>query len=234
MAFVSSGDADFAGSSGSFTFVVSTIPTATSLTATPNPIAFGSPLTLTATVSHSAGPGTYLADRYGHHFETGATVLGTVGGLHRWDPAGSAQASLITSSLVVRTHPITALYSGSANFGNSASSTVTVTVGKEATKVVAQPAVVTYSLGNLLTPNGIVSLGPLVATLTTASGTPIAGQTLTFTAKASPGGPVVCTAVTNSKGVASSANSKPARALEVRADGRLYGDLRRQCLVPGL
>jgi hypothetical protein len=53
----------------------------------------------------------------------------------------------------------------------------------------------------------VVSLGPLQATLTTTGGTPIAGQTLSFSAVASPGGPVVCTGVTNAQGLAQCAPS---------------------------
>jgi hypothetical protein len=213
VSFVSSGDANFLGSSGSFTFVVQPIPTTTGLTATPNPVIFGSPLTITATVSHSTGPGVPTGTVT---IKNGSVVLGV-----ETLAAGSgtsAQASLTTSSLAVGTHSLTAVYSGSANFGASTSSSVVVTVGQEATKVVASPATLTENLLNILTPEGVVSLNPLTATLTTTSGAPIAGQTITFSAIASPGGPTVCTAVTNAAGVAS-CSASAGGAVEVRLTG---------------
>jgi hypothetical protein len=195
--FVSSGDANFLSSSGSFTFVVQTIPTVTALTATPNPVVFGQPVTLTATVSHPTGPGTPTGSIT---FKDGATVLSvqTVAP----SSGGSAQASFTTATLAAGTHSVTATYSGDPDFGQSLSNTVSLVVGSSATKVVAQAAIVRLSLASLLAPATVVSLGPLQATLTTAGGTPIAGQTLVFTAEASPGGPVVCTGVTNSAGLA--------------------------------
>jgi hypothetical protein len=91
-------------------------------------------------------------------------------------------------------------------------------VTKQATKVVASSAVLYYNLGNVLTPNGVVSLGPLFATLLTTSGTPIAGQTIVFSAIASPGGPVVCSGVTNANGVASCSPSTTG-TLEIELTG---------------
>ncbi|HEX3794494.1 MAG TPA: Ig-like domain repeat protein [Acidimicrobiales bacterium] len=195
--YVTTGDANFLSSSGSFTFVVQPIPTSTVLTATPNPVVFGQPVTLTATVSHATGPGTPTGTVT---FTDGATVLSmqTLAS----SSGGSAQASFTTATLTAGTHSITASYSGSANFGVSSSNTVSLVVGSSATKVVAQAAIVRLSLASLLAPATIVSLGPLQATLTTTGGVPIPGQTLVFTAKASPGGPVVCSGVTNAQGLA--------------------------------
>jgi hypothetical protein len=201
VSLVTSGNANYLGSSSSFSFVVSVIPTTTTLTAAPNPVIFGSPLTLTATVSHSTGTGTPTGTVT---FFDGTTVLATEGVAP--STGGSAQASFTTNQLAAGAHAIKAVYSGSALFGGSTSSgTVTVTVSKQATKVVAASATLNYNLANLLTPNGVVSLGPLFATLTTTSGAPIPGQTIVFSAVASPGGPVVCSGVTNTNGVASCA-----------------------------
>jgi hypothetical protein len=195
--YVTSGDPNFLGTSGSFTFVVSLIPTTTGLTATPNPVVFGQPLTLVATVSHSTGPGTPSGTVT---FKDGATVLATETAAA--SSGGSAQASFTTALLASGTHTITATYSGDSDFATSTSSAVVVTVTQQTTKVVANAAILTVNLGNLLAPTVVVSLGELQATLTTTGGTPIAGVTLTFSAEASPGGPEVCTGVTNAQGLA--------------------------------
>jgi hypothetical protein len=197
VAFVSSGDVNTLSSSGSTTFVVQPIPTSTTLTASPNPVIFGSPDTLTATVSHSTGPGTPTGTVT---FKDGSTTLAveTVAS----GTGGSAVASYTTSSLATGTHSLTAVYSGSPTFGGSTSSAVNLVVGQQATQVSANAAILTLSLAHLLAPASVLSLSDLTATLTTTSGAPIAGQTLTFTAKASTGGPVVCTGVTNSSGTA--------------------------------
>jgi hypothetical protein len=197
VSFVTSGDANFLSSSGSFTFLVQKIPTATGLTANPNPVIFGQPLTLVATVTHSTGPGTPSGSIT---FKDGSTVLTT----QTLSPSsgGAASASFTTSALAAGVHSLTASYSGDPNFAVSVSGPVSVTVGGAATVVTARAAILTYNLANLLTPNGVLSLGALFATLTTANGTPIAGQTLVFSAVASPGGPVVCSGVTNAQGVA--------------------------------
>jgi hypothetical protein len=197
VSYVTSGDANFLGTSGSFTFVVSSIPTVTTLTATPNPVIFGQPLTLVATVTHTTGPGNPTGTVT---FKDGSTVLSTQTVAN--GTGTSSKASFTTSLLATGTHSITASYSGDPDFGVSVSGPVTVTVTAGGTKVVARAAVLTYNLANLLTPNGVLSLGPLFATLTTAAGVPIAGQTLVFSAVASPGGPVVCSGVTNALGVA--------------------------------
>jgi hypothetical protein len=213
VSMITSGDANFLGSNGSFTFVVNSIPTTTSLTATPNPVAFASALTLTATVSHSSGPGTPSGTVV---FTDGTTVLGTVG----VSPAagGSAKASLVTSSLAVGSHPITATYSGDPQFGGSTSGTVIVSVVRQNTKIVARAAVLTEIIKNPLAPVGVLSLQPLSATLTTDKGVPIPGQLLVFTAKASPGGPLLCTGVTDAQGVAT-CTPNPVGTLEVDLTG---------------
>ncbi len=212
VSFVTSGDPNFLGSSGSaFTFVVSAVRLQTTLVAAPNPVVFASPLTLTATVSHATGPGTPTGTVT---FTDGATVLAT----ETVSGSGSAQASFTTSSLAVGSHTITASYSGDPDFGPSSSSQVVVSVVRENTKVTASAAILTENLKNVLTSNGVLSLQPLMATLTTDKGVPIAGQTLVFTAKASPGGPLLCTGAANAQGVATCAPSA-AGTLEVDPTG---------------
>jgi hypothetical protein len=213
VSFVTSGNVNFLGSSGSFTFVVSKIPTLTSLTATPNPVVFGNPLTITATVTHSTGPGTPTGTVT---FSDGSAVLATEGVAP--SGSGAAQASFTTSALAVGSHTLTATYSGDTSFATSGSNTVVANVVQQTTEVTASSALLTLNLANLFAPTSTLSLGPLFATLTTTSGAPIAGQTLVFTAVASPGGPVVCSGVTNTLGVATCTPS-PLGTLEVDLTG---------------
>jgi hypothetical protein len=104
--------------SGPITFVVVPATTTTTLTATPNPALFGSPVTLTATVSagYAFGTGTVT-------FLDGTTALGAP------VPVGAGGfATLTTSTLPLGVHIITANFSGSANFAaSSANIQVTIT-----------------------------------------------------------------------------------------------------------
>ena len=85
-------------------------------TAAPNPVFLRNPLTLAVTLSATGGvpTGTVL-------FLDGTTPLGTVG------VSGSA-AALVTSSLTLGLHSITAIYSGDGIFAQLTSSPVIVTV----------------------------------------------------------------------------------------------------------
>jgi hypothetical protein len=90
------------------------------------------------------------------------------------------------------THPLRAVYQGDPNFATSTSAGVSEVVQPAPTKLVASPAV----LG--LFPLQLTLLN-LTATLTrTDTGAPVAGQTVTMTA----GGTFLCSATTNSAGVA--------------------------------
>ncbi len=89
---------------------ISPAATTTALTAMPNPASFGSPITLTATVS-STGSGTPTGTV---GFADGMSSLGTV-------PLTGNMASLVIPSLSVGTHPIHAAYAGDSNFGSSVS-----------------------------------------------------------------------------------------------------------------
>src|SRR5204863_1117420 len=103
------------------------LPTTTTLTSSLNPSSFGNSVTFTATVSPGSSTlpatGTVL-------FKDGATTLGTgsvslVGTLYK--------ATITTSSLTTGNHPITAVYSGDANFNQSSSAVLTQVVTAPAT-----------------------------------------------------------------------------------------------------
>ncbi|HEX8916082.1 MAG TPA: Ig-like domain-containing protein, partial [Humisphaera sp.] len=98
-----SGDANFLGGSAAVSQVVSKAATATTVTSSPNPSAFGQAVTLTAVVATPAGTAAGTVTFY-----DGTVALGTatlVGGT----------ATLTTAGLAVGTHPISAGYAGSAN-----------------------------------------------------------------------------------------------------------------------
>ena len=110
--------------------VVVTIPTTTTLTASPSAIAATGSTTLTATVSASAGSGTPTG---AVTFDVGSTALGSA---TLTGTAGTAQATLTVngSQLAAGSNTITATYGGDANFaGSSASTIVTVTASPSIT-----------------------------------------------------------------------------------------------------
>lgn len=79
----------------------------------------GVPVTLTATIAHTAGS---AAPTGSVTFYDGATVLGTA------QPTGSGVAVFATSTLASGPHSVTAAYSGDANYAASSTSAVNITV----------------------------------------------------------------------------------------------------------
>jgi Bacterial Ig-like domain (group 3) len=125
--------------------------TTTGLVASPNPVAAGQPLTLTATVSASGATvssGTV-------NFFNGSTLLGSS------TVNSSGVASISTSSLAAGTYSLTAQYSGNASFRSSTSSAAPVTVNgasvATATSLLALPDLL-YA-GQTLTLEATVSDG---------------------------------------------------------------------------
>lgn len=118
-----SGDAVYAvAMSNAMTQVVTKATRSATLVSSLNPSPPGQPVTFTATVAPSASPvfnptGTVT-------FKDGSTVLATV------TLNGGSQATLTTGSLDIGGHPLTAAYSGDANFTSAISNTVTQTVSK--------------------------------------------------------------------------------------------------------
>jgi hypothetical protein len=113
-----SGDTNFTGSTSSLltqTVLASMSSTATALTSSPDPSAFGQQVTLTAMVSPFSGPSGTV------QFFDGVNSLGIVA-------LSGGSASLTTAALAVGTHFITASYSGDSNFTGSTSASLTQTV----------------------------------------------------------------------------------------------------------
>jgi hypothetical protein len=132
-----SGDSDFQESTSAplalqvLGMVAGPSATSTSLTAGPNPLSFGQPLTLRASVapvfgSRVPGGSVYFVD------ESGA-VLGGIG----LDPAG--QGVLATSALTAGPHRLTAVYAGADGFSHSSSNPLDLNVERAPTLLSAVP-----------------------------------------------------------------------------------------------
>jgi len=121
--------------------------------------AYGSSVTLTATVSATNGPATGSVTFY-----NGTTSLGTV-------VLGSGIATLTTSTLPLGTNSLTASYGGAANFPASTSSAVSVTVTQAVTSTALSTSSSTPAVGASVT---------LTATVTVTSGVGTPTGTVTF------------------------------------------------------
>ncbi|HTS64549.1 MAG TPA: Ig-like domain repeat protein [Candidatus Acidoferrales bacterium] len=145
---VYSGDGNYNGSTS--VAVAETVKTATSstLSADVTSPAFGQTVNLTATVAPAAATGTV-------QFLDGAMPLGTVA-------LSGGAASLSVSTLAVGAHPITAAYSGDANYVASTSGPVAVTVSKAGASVAVTSSLNPSAAGQAVT---------FTATVTPASAT---------------------------------------------------------------
>jgi hypothetical protein len=105
-----SGATNYATSSGTLSGgqVVGQASTTTTVTSSPNPSAFGQSVTFTATVTSGVGMPTGTVQ-----FKDGGTNLGSPVALT------SGVATLITTTLSIGTHTITADYSGATNYATS-------------------------------------------------------------------------------------------------------------------
>ncbi|HET8644983.1 MAG TPA: Ig-like domain repeat protein, partial [Vicinamibacteria bacterium] len=101
------GSGTLASSSASLVQDVNRAATTTAVSGTPNPSGFGQTVTITASVSATAGPATDGTVT----FRDGGTVIGGPVPV-----SASGQASMAVSSLAVGSHAITASYSGSTSF----------------------------------------------------------------------------------------------------------------------
>lgn len=143
-----SGDTDSATSTSSALAVaVAQISTVTTLTASANPLSAGAVLHLNASVALS--PGSIAAGAL-----TGAVTFSDRGTLLGTDVLdGSGQATLAVPGFSVATHPITATFGGSTNYGVSNSAAL----------------------------NEVVSSTPTTVSLTGSSTASLAGKSVTFT-----------------------------------------------------
>jgi hypothetical protein len=153
------GDGSFSSSTSSaLTQTVNQTSSATSMTASVNPTTFGTSVTLTANVTGTGNtPGGSVT------FKDGATTLGS-GTLN-----GSGQATLTTSSILVGSHSITAVYGGDSNFLGSTSSILTLVVNQNSS---------TTALASSANPSAVG--GPVIFTATVTSSGGIATGTVTF------------------------------------------------------
>ncbi len=194
LSVITSGDPDFAGTTASTNFSVGLIPTMTSLSG-PSTSNFGQTVTLTASVAPAqAGPAPVSGIV---SFFDGSTLLGTAAVVVS---GSSNQAQLTVSNLAPGPHSVTASYSGDANFAGSTSSVLPLTVGREATVLTVTPAQIAEQLllNKLPITQQLTLQIPLQATLTDASGNPLANQPLTFAA----GSVVLCSTTTDAHGKA--------------------------------
>jgi hypothetical protein len=117
------------------------------LTSSPNPSNYGQSVTFTATVP-SGVTGTV-------QFMDGSTVLGTAA-------LSGTTASLTTSALTPGTHPVTAVYSGDANYNPATSAVDSQVVNQEST---------TTTIASSLNPSPFMQSVTFTATVAPTSGT---------------------------------------------------------------
>jgi hypothetical protein len=130
------------------------------VTASANPVTVGTPLTLTATLTDAISGATaagfiptgqvFLQDTFNGRTST----LGSPNGI-TLNTQGQAILTLPTTSQLVGTHSIVAIYTGSPNFAGKSSATFMVTVKAAATASAAPPAAV----ADVVTSSQAASLG---------------------------------------------------------------------------
>jgi hypothetical protein len=181
------GDINFTASTSAILVdnVTSTVPTTTTLTASPDPAYQNQLVTLTANIASNVIPsGTVI-------FYDAATSIGTA------TVSASGKAVLTTSSLAVGTHPLTATFVAGGNFAASTSPTVSEVILPATFTLSLDPSSLTLatgqqgastihltSIGNFAGPLAL-TFGPLPtyssATITPATVTLTAGGTSTST-----------------------------------------------------
>jgi streptogramin lyase len=122
-----SGDTNFTTSAGpAITQTVSSgvVSTTMTLDSSNNPSVFGQSVTFTATVSPTSGSGTPTGTV--DFFVDGSDVSGPVS-------LAGGSASFSTSSLMVGTHSVAAIYSGDSNYSTSTSAIMSQTVNQDST-----------------------------------------------------------------------------------------------------
>jgi len=136
-------------------------PTTTALSSSLNPSNYGQAVTFTAVVTSSSGA---PPDGDTVTFKEGTTVLGT-GSL------SGGSATFTTSALPAGTNVIRAVYAGDASFVGSSSKAVKQAVDKYPT---------TTALSSSLNPSNYGQAVTFTAVVTSSSGAPPDGDTITF------------------------------------------------------
>ena len=195
----------FGASTGSLTQTVNgQVPTTLSLTTSPNPSTFGSPVTLTATVTSTAltptGAVTFFDGACGSGTSLGSASLTASG-------TGSATATISVSTLSAGPHGLTGCYPGDATLGPS-QGTQTQTVNQLATQTQVSSSVNPSTAGQSVTFTATVSAavgtpdGTVDFRSGSCSGTDLSGGPVTlsngqapFTTASLPGGGTTTTVV---------------------------------------
>jgi hypothetical protein len=185
------GDANFSGGvSTSLVQQVSQAGTTTALASSTNPSAPGQPVTLTATVSSSAGVPTGSVT-----FMDGSAALGSVS-------LSGGKAALTTSTLANGTHDLTAVYGGDSNFGSSTSNHVSQAVSGTATTTTLSASTLSPGSGQPVT---------FTAQVSSSASPPVPTGTVTF----SDGGAALGSAALDSTGKAALTTSTLADGVHV-------------------
>ena len=163
------GDSNCGASTSPLTQTVNQDAAGTALTSSPNPSTAGQTVTFTATVTCGSITPTGTVS-----FKDGTTQLGSPATLN-----GSGVAQLMTGSLSVGSHSITAAYSGDTNCAGSTSNTVTQVVNIAGAGTTVTSSVNPSSPGQAVT---------FTATVTCPNFTP--AETVTFTVDGVAGTPV--------------------------------------------
>ena len=163
--------------------------TATTLTVAPSPVIVNQAVTLTATITPSAGQ---TANNGFVEFEDGGVPVGTA-------PVGlTGEATFTTTKLPIGSHNLTAMFLGSRDFNTSTSTAVNAVVRSDVTSQLA------ITLGRIqrkgrrfaqhvtIVNNGGTLRGPLVLVLSNlTSGTKLYNASGTTTKVPSPGNPFI-------------------------------------------
>jgi type II secretory pathway pseudopilin PulG len=144
----SSGDTNFAGSTGSLSQTVNKAATSTALSSSANPSVTGQSVTYTATVTVTAPGGGTPSSTDTVKFSDGATTITGCGAVTvNW---ATGQATCTTTYPAIGSHTITAAFSGDANYATS-SGTLTQTVNTSATSTTLTSSSNPVAIGTAVT-----------------------------------------------------------------------------------
>lgn len=179
--------------------IVGKLAAAMAMSASPSRTVYGQPVTLVATFATTAGQNPVPTGEV--TFYDGTTPIGQAPLTNMG--ADGDQATLSVSTLSGGTHQLSAVYAGDQTFSGSDTIPVLVTVDQAPTRVAATPALASLGAGGLYA-------FTLSATLTRSdTASPLAGQQIKFSAGSTP----LCSATTDSQGVATCAALAEAPAI---------------------